>query len=74
LPANDPVEDVLTQPAAAVSVAGNTAGSIVVGDHNFVVNTSYGTIINQQAAPRVQRRGTSTGSQLCSMTHRQLWS
>jgi hypothetical protein len=64
----------LTQSAAAVGVAANAAGRILVGDHTFVVNTDYGTIINQQAAPRVQRRGTSTGSQLCSMTHRQRWS
>lgn len=39
-----------------ISVAGNVEGSIVIGDHNFVVNTNHGTIIYQQAAVRVQPR------------------
>lgn len=47
----------MAQPAApSITVQGNVAGSIVVGDNNVVVNTNYGTIINQQAAPQVRRR------------------
>ncbi len=42
--------------APSVMVAGNVEGSIVVGDHNFVVNTNNGTIVNQQAALRVKLR------------------
>ena len=42
---------------ASISVAGNFEGNIVVGDNNFVVNTNHGTIVYQQAAPRVQLRG-----------------
>jgi len=48
----------MTQPIApSITVAGNVEGSIVVGDNNFVVNTNNGTIVYQQAAPRVQLRG-----------------
>lgn len=41
----------------SIQVGGNVAGNIVVGDHNFVVNTNYGTIVNRQAGPQVSRRG-----------------
>ncbi len=44
------------QPAPSITVHGNVEGSVVVGDHNFVVNTNHGTIVYQQAAPRVQPR------------------
>lgn len=40
----------------SIQVSGNIDGSIVVGDNNFVVNTNYGTIIQQQAAPQVKAR------------------
>jgi TolB protein len=40
----------------SIQVGGNVKGNIVVGDHNFVVNTNYGTIVNQQAGPQVQAR------------------
>ena len=40
----------------SIHVDGNVAGNIVVGDHNFVVNTNYGTIVNRQAGPQVSRR------------------
>jgi hypothetical protein len=47
----------MTQTSApSITVAGNVEGSIVVGDNNFVVNTNHGTIVYQQAAPRVQLR------------------
>ena len=39
-----------------IKVAGNVDGSIVVGDHNFVVNTNHGTIVYKQAAPQVRLR------------------
>ncbi|MEW5830232.1 MAG: hypothetical protein AB1846_15160 [Chloroflexota bacterium] len=44
------------QPAPSITVHGNVEGSVVVGDHNFVVNTNHGTIVYQQAAPRIQPR------------------
>lgn len=43
-------------PAPAITVAGNVEGSIVIGDHNFVVNTNHGTIIYQQAGSQVKLR------------------
>lgn len=42
--------------APAITVAGNVEGDIIVGDHNFKVNTNYGTIVYKQAAPRVKPR------------------
>jgi Tol biopolymer transport system component len=36
-----------------IQVEGNVDGNIIVGDHNFVVNTNHGTIVYKQAAPRV---------------------
>jgi hypothetical protein len=45
----------MTTPVS-IEVAGNVEGSIVVGDHNFVVNTNHGTIVYQQAAPQVRPR------------------
>lgn len=42
--------------AETIQVTGNVAGSIVVGDNNFVVNTNHGTIVYQQATLRVQKR------------------
>ena len=42
-----------------ISIAGNVEGNIVVGDNNFVVNNNHGTIINQQAAPPVQKKSVS---------------
>jgi hypothetical protein len=47
---------VAAQPAPSITVHGNVEGSVVVGDHNFVVNTNHGTIVYQQTAPRVQAR------------------
>lgn len=44
----------MTMPS--IQVSGNVAGSIVVGDYNFVVNTNHGTIVYQQAAPQVRIR------------------
>ena len=41
-----------------INVAGNVEGSIVVGDHNFVVNNNHGTIVQQAALP-TQRRSAS---------------
>ncbi len=47
----------MTTPApVSVQVGGNVDGSIVIGNHNFVVNTNHGTIVYQQAAPQVRRR------------------
>lgn len=46
-------------PSTTIAVTGNIAGSIVVGDHNFVVNTNHGTIVYKQAAPRVQLRSAT---------------
>jgi hypothetical protein len=43
-------------PAPAVTVAGNVEGDIIVGNHNFKVNTNYGTIVYQQAPPQVRMR------------------
>ncbi|HEX7973283.1 MAG TPA: hypothetical protein VF498_02660 [Anaerolineales bacterium] len=43
-------------PAPSISIAGNVEGSIVVGDHNFVVNTNYGTIVYKQAGQQVKLR------------------
>lgn len=40
----------------SINISGNVAGSIVIGDNNFVVNTNHGTIVYQQAAPQVQKR------------------
>jgi|GEM_PF-2568028 len=40
----------------SIQVGGNVAGSIVLGDNNFVVNTNHGTIVYQQAGPQVQAR------------------
>lgn len=40
----------------SIKVSGNVGGSIVVGDHNFVVNTNHGTIVYQQSKPQVQAR------------------
>jgi hypothetical protein len=40
----------------SVQVEGNVEGSIVVGDHNFVVNHNHGTIFYKQAAPQVRLR------------------
>ena len=40
----------------SIQVGGNVEGSIVVGDHNFVVNTNYVTIINPHSGPQVRRR------------------
>jgi hypothetical protein len=42
-----------------ISVTGNVEGNIVVGNNNFVVNNNYGTVVNQQAAPPVQRKSIS---------------
>jgi hypothetical protein len=42
--------------ADSIQISGNVAGSVVVGDNNFVVNTNHGTIVYQQAAPQVQKR------------------
>jgi len=39
-----------------IQVGGNVAGSIVVGDANFVVNSNNGTIVYQQARPQVRLR------------------
>lgn len=39
-----------------IQVGGNVSGNIVVGEANFVVNTNYGSIVYQQAKPRVQLR------------------
>src|SRR3990172_5724350 len=46
----------VTAGAGGVAVAGNVAGSIVIGDNNFVVNTNYGTIVYKQAAHPVRPR------------------
>jgi hypothetical protein len=35
----------------SIQIGGNVEGSIVVGHHNVVVNTNYGTIINEAPAP-----------------------
>ena len=43
----------------SIAVGGNVAGSIVVGDNNFVVNTNHGTIVYKHAAPRVQLRSAA---------------
>lgn len=40
----------------SIQVGGNIDGNIVVGDHNFVVNTNHGTIVYQQSAPQVRAR------------------
>ena len=40
----------------SIQISGNVAGSVVIGDNNFVVNTNHGTIVYQQAAPQVQKR------------------
>ena len=40
----------------SIQVGGNVDGSIVVGDHNFVVNTNHGTIVYKQSAPQVRPR------------------
>ncbi len=40
----------------SIQVGGNVDGSIVIGDHNFVVNTNHGTVIYQQAGPQVRAR------------------
>ncbi len=50
------------RPVPSIVVQGNVAGSIVAGDHNFVVNTNYGTIISRQAAPRVKLRDLAPAS------------
>ncbi|PKN92165.1 MAG: hypothetical protein CVU44_16165 [Chloroflexi bacterium HGW-Chloroflexi-6] len=42
--------------ADSIQISGNVAGSVVIGDNNFVVNTNHGTIVYQQAAPQVQKR------------------
>lgn len=42
--------------SADIRVGGNVEGSIVVGNHNFVVNTNHGTIVYEQAAPQVRLR------------------
>ena len=42
--------------SANIQVGGNVEGNIVVGNHNFVVNTNHGTIVYQQAAPQVRLR------------------
>jgi len=39
-----------------VAIAGNVEGDIIIGDHNFKVNTNYGTIVYKQAGPRVKLR------------------
>ncbi len=41
----------------SIQVGGNVAGSIVVGDNNFVVNSNHGTIVYKQAGPQVRARG-----------------
>ena len=43
-------------PAPALTVAGNVEGDVIVGHHNFKVNTNYGTIVYQQAPPQVRQR------------------
>jgi CSLREA domain-containing protein len=45
-----------TATAPAITVTGNVQGDIIVGDHNFKVNTNYGTILYKQATPRVKPR------------------
>jgi Tol biopolymer transport system component len=40
----------------SIQVGGNVAGSIVLGEHNFVVNSDHGTVVYQQAGPQVQAR------------------
>lgn len=42
--------------AANIHVEGNVAGSIVAGNHNFVVNTNHGAIVYKQAALQVRLR------------------
>lgn len=41
---------------ANIQIGGNVEGNIVVGNHNFVVNTNHGTIVYKQAAPQVRVR------------------
>ncbi|MBI3241963.1 MAG: CSLREA domain-containing protein [Chloroflexi bacterium] len=48
-----------TATAPAITVTGNVQGDIFVGDHNFKVNTNYGTIIYKEAEPRVQLRASA---------------
>jgi hypothetical protein len=45
-----------TATAPTLTVTGNVQGDIIVGDHNFKVNTNYGTILYKQAGPRVKLR------------------
>jgi len=40
----------------SIAVGGNFEGNIIVGDNNFAVNKNYGTIVYNQAPPRVQAR------------------
>ena len=40
----------------SIQIGGNVDGSIVVGDHNFVVNTNHGTIIYKHSGPQVKAR------------------
>lgn len=39
-----------------IRVEGNVAGSIIVGDNNFVVHANHGTIVYKHAAPQVRLR------------------
>ena len=45
-----------TSSPTTIAVTGNVAGSIVVGDHNFVVNTNHGTIVYKHAGPQIKLR------------------
>lgn len=42
--------------SANIQIGGNVEGNIVVGNHNFVVNTNHGTIVYKQAGPQVRLR------------------
>ena len=42
-----------------INISGNVDGNVVIGDHNFVVNNNHGTIVYNEAAPRVKKRDVS---------------
>ncbi|MBI3153267.1 MAG: tetratricopeptide repeat protein [Chloroflexi bacterium] len=42
-----------------IQIGGNVEGNIVVGDNNFVVNSNHGTIVYQEAVPRIKKRDAS---------------